>query len=162
MGDSETVKIRKATRDDVDALLGLLDGLADYEELPRPDEGARQRIVEHGFGPQPKFEVYLAEVDGTAAGYTITFETYSTFLARPTFYLEDLFVLPEYRKLKVGFALFKNCVRQARLRECGRMEWQVLDWNDNAIKFYERLGAKRLKEWLPYRLTMAELAELDV
>lgn len=162
MAESETVKVRKATRDDVETLLGLLDGLADYEELPRPDEGARTRIAEHGFGPQPKFEVYLAEVDGTAAGYTISFETYSTFLARPTFYLEDLFVLPEYRKLKVGYALFKNCVRQARLRECGRMEWQVLDWNDNAIKFYERLGARRLKEWLPYRLTMAELAELDV
>lgn len=157
----QTVKIRQARKEDVSTLLSLLDGLADYEELPRPDEGAKARLAEHGFGPQPKFEVFLAEIDGKAVGYTISFETYSTFLARPTFYLEDLFVLPEYRKLKAGLALFKNCVRQARQRECGRMEWQVLDWNESAIKFYERLGAKRLKEWLPYRLTMADLAQLD-
>jgi GNAT superfamily N-acetyltransferase len=157
----KTVKIRQARKEDVSTLLSLLDGLADYEELPRPDEGARSRLAEHGFGPQPKFEVFLAEVEGKAVGYTISFETYSTFLARPTFYLEDLFVLPEYRKLKAGLALFKNCVRLARQRECGRMEWQVLDWNESAIKFYERLGAKRLKEWLPFRLTMADLAQLD-
>lgn len=159
--NEQMVKIRPARKEDAATLLSLLDGLADYEELPRPDEGARTRLTEHGFGPQPKFEVFLAEVNGKAAGYTISFETYSTFLARPTFYLEDLFVLPEYRKLRVGLALFKNCVRQARQRECGRMEWQVLDWNENAIKFYERLGATRLKEWLPYRLSMSDLAQLD-
>lgn len=155
------VKIRQAQKEDVETVLSLIDALADYESLSRPDAAARERLAGHGFGPKPKFEVYLAELDGKAIGYTITFETYSSFLARPTFYLEDLFVLPEYRKLKAGLALFKNCVRLARQRECGRMEWQVLDWNENAIRFYERLGAKRLKEWLPYRLDMADLAALD-
>jgi GNAT superfamily N-acetyltransferase len=155
------VIIRQALKEDIETLLSLIDALADYESLPRPDPAARQRLAEHGFGPRPKFEVFLAEVNGRAVGYTISFETYSSFLARPTFYLEDLFVLPDYRKLKAGYALFMNCVRLARQRECGRMEWQVLDWNENAIRFYERLGAQRLKEWLPYRLTRDDLAALD-
>ncbi|MDB5079172.1 MAG: GCN5-related N-acetyltransferase [Chloroflexi bacterium] len=155
------VVVRQARKQDVDTVLSLIAALADFEELPRPDEEARTRMTEHGFGAQPKFEVFLAEIEGKAVGYTISFETYSTFLARPTFYLEDLFVLPEYRKQKAGLALFKNCVRLARQRECGRMDWQVLDWNENAINFYDRLGAKRLKEWQPYRLGMDDLARLD-
>jgi GNAT superfamily N-acetyltransferase len=158
---STPVTIRQARKEDVETLLGLIDALADYEKLPRPDPAARERMASHGFGPAPKFEVFLAEVDGKAVGYTISFETYSSFLARPTFYLENLFVLLEYRKMRAGLALFKNCVRLARQRECGRMEWQVLDWNENAIRFYERLGAKQLKEWLPYRLTLDDLAALD-
>jgi GNAT superfamily N-acetyltransferase len=158
---SAPLTIRQARPEDVEALLSLVDALADYENLPRPAADARARLAEHGFGPQPRFEVFLAEVDGKAIGYTISFETYSSFLARPTFYLEDLFVLPEYRKQRAGLALFKNCVKLARQRECGRMEWQVLDWNVNAIRFYEQLGAKRLREWLPYRLTMDDLAALD-
>ncbi len=156
------VKIRQAQKEDIETLLSLIDSLADYESLPRPDNDARARLAGHGFGPHPKFEVFLAEVDGKAVGYSISFETYSSFLARPTFYLEDLFVMPEYRKLGAGLALFKNCVRLARQRDCGRMEWQVLDWNENAIRFYERLGAKQLKEWLPYRLTRDDLAALDI
>ena len=155
------VTVRQARKEDVETLLALVDALADYESLPRPDAAARERLAEHGFGPHPRFEVFLAEIDGKAVGYTISFETYSSFLARPTFYLEDLFVLPEYRKRQAGLALFMNCVKLARQRECGRMEWQVLDWNVNSIRFYERLGAKRLQEWLPYRLDMDDLARLD-
>jgi GNAT superfamily N-acetyltransferase len=158
---SSPVTIRQARQEDAETVLTLIDALADYESLPRPTADARARLTEHGFGLKPRFEVFLAEIDGKAVGYTISFETYSSFLARPTFYLEDLFVLPEYRKLRAGLALFMNCVKLARQRECGRMEWQVLDWNVNAIRFYERLGAKRLQEWLPYRLTMDDLAALD-
>ncbi len=154
------INVRRAGPEDAETLIDLICALADFEELPRPDEAARTRLIEHGFGPQPKFEVFLAEVGGQAVGYTISFETYSTFLARPTFFLEDLFVLPDYRKVGAGLALFKNCVAEARRRECGRMEWMVLDWNENAIRFYERLGAKRLAEWLPYRLTETDLARL--
>ncbi len=154
------VIVRRAGPNDAETLIGLISALADYEELPRPDEAARARLTEHGFGPQPKFVVFLAEINGQAVGYTISFETYSTFLARPTFFLEDLFVLPEYRKQKVGLALFKNCVAEAHHRECGRMEWMVLDWNENALRFYDQLGAKRLAQWLPYRLTESELASL--
>ncbi|HEX2916676.1 MAG TPA: GNAT family N-acetyltransferase [Chloroflexia bacterium] len=152
--------VRKATPEDASKLLNLICALADFEKLPRPDEAAQQRLIDHGFGPQPKFEVSLAEVDGQAVGYTISFETYSSFLALPTFYLEDLFVLPEYRKFGIGQALFKNCVKEALRRGCGRMEWSVLDWNENAINFYERMGAKRLSEWLSYRLTQEDMVRL--
>jgi GNAT superfamily N-acetyltransferase len=85
-------------------------------------------------------------------GYAFVFETYSTFLALPTLYLEDLFVLPEYRGRKAGYALFRHCAEEALRRGCGRFEWAVLDWNRPAIEFYERLGAKHLHDWLIYRL----------
>ena len=86
-----------------------------------------------------------------------SFESYSSFLALPTLYLEDLFVLPEFRKMKAGYFLFHAVAREARRRGCGRMEWTVLDWNAPAIEFYRRLGAKHMKEWHLYRLTAAEL-----
>ena len=154
------VVVRRATREDAETLLNLVDALADYEELPRPTEDARARLVEHGFGERPRFEVFLAFAGDVAVGYTISFETYSSFLALPTFYLEDLFVLPDHRKIGAGYALFMNCVREAHARGCGRMEWQVLDWNQLAIGFYERLGAKHMREWLPYRLVQEDLARL--
>lgn len=157
---SDKLEVRRATAEDGPTLLKLIEALADFEKLPPPDEAARARLLEHGFGSQPKFEVFLAEVAGEAVGYTISFETYSSFLALPTFYLEDLFVLPAYRKQGAGLALFQNCVSEAHRRGCGRMEWVVLDWNENAIAFYERLGAKRQHEWLPYRLTQPDLARL--
>ena len=160
MTDTSNVVVRRATAEDAPILLQLICALADFEALPRPDEAAQARLVEHGFGPQPKFEVFLAFVEGEPAGYTISFETYSTFLAQPTLYLEDLFVLPTYRKQKVGYALFQNCIKEATRRECGRMEWSVLDWNENAIHFYERIGGKRLKEWQIYRLTAQDLQQI--
>ncbi len=158
---STQVTVRRAMPGDAETLLDLITALADFEKLPPPDEAARARLVEHGFGERPRFEVFLAEVGGQAVGYTISFETYSTFLAQPTFFLEDLFVLPAYRGHGAGLALFRNCVAEAHRRECGRMEWMVLDWNENAIRFYERLGAARLNDWLPYRLTGADLARLS-
>ena len=89
--------------------------------------------------------------------YAIVFETYSSFLALPNLYLEDIFVLVDYRRAGVGYHLFKHCAHEAYRRGCGRMEWMVLDWNQSAIDFYERLGARRLKEWIPYRLTREEM-----
>lgn len=156
----ENVTVRRATAADTETLLALIDALADYEKLNRPDQAARNRLTEHGFGAQPKFEVYLAEAGGQAIGYTITFETYSSFLALPTLYLEDLFVLPEYRKIGAGYALFSNCVKEAHRRGCGRMEWQVLDWNQLALDFYNRFGAQHMKEWYFYRFNQADLARL--
>ncbi len=158
--DAREVKVRRAGVKDAPTLVSLICELADYENLPRPDQGAIARLVEHGFGARPRFEVYLAELGARAVGYTITFETYSTFLARPTLFLEDLFVLPDYRKLGAGMALFLNCVRLAKERDCGRMEWMVLDWNALAIDFYKRLGANHLQEWQLYRLTSDDLVRL--
>ncbi len=157
---NEHCTIEKVTSDNFDKLLGLIIALAEFEKLAPPDREAQMRLRNDCFAKQPKFESYLGFFDGTAVGYVIIFETYSSFLAKPTLYLEDLFVLPEYRKQGIGYNLIQFLVRLALERGCGRMEWQVLDWNENAIKFYDRLGASHLSGWYPYRLTEEELQKL--
>lgn len=152
--------IRPAGREDADALLSLVDALADYEHLPRPDAEARQRLSEHGFGDDRYFHALLIEADGRPVGYALYFFTYSSFLARPSLYLEDIFVLPGERGRGYGQALLRRLIHEALAAGCGRMEWQVLDWNQSAIAFYEKLGAKHLAEWLPYRLTREQMLEL--
>jgi len=150
---SEQLSFRSLTRNNGRAFLALVDALADFEKLKRPSRAARARLLRDGTGTQRRFDAYLAFAGDRAVGYAIIFETYSSFLALPTLYLEDLFVLPEFRKHKIGLQLFRLCVAEARRRQCGRMEWMVLDWNVNAIHFYDRLGARPLKGWQPYRLT---------
>jgi GNAT superfamily N-acetyltransferase len=157
---SNNVKIRKATASDADLLISLILGLAEFEKLEPPDEAAQQRLVADAFGSRPRFDVFLAEVEGKVAGYAFTFETYSTFLALPTLYLEDLFVLPEFRSKRVGYALMIFLAQEAVKRGCGRMDWTVLDWNEHAIEFYKRLGGEHLKEWYYYRLDRAALERL--
>ena len=152
--------IRPATVDDVDTLIGLITALADFENLPPPDADARARLIDHGFGDRPKYEAWIAEWEGVPVGYSIMFETYSTFLARPTLYLEDVFVLPDYRRRGIGKALLNNCFRLANERGCGRMEWTCLDWNVRAQDVYEGLGARKMNEWLLYRLTQDDLIRL--
>jgi GNAT superfamily N-acetyltransferase len=156
------IRIRPATRADARTFLSLIDALADYEHLDPPRGAARQRLVRHALGPptQRRIEVFLADCDRVAVGYAVIFETYSTFLALPTLYLEDIFVLPKHRGDGAGRALFLHCARLALKRGCGRMEWSVLDWNTPAQGFYERLGARRLREWLPYRMTRKEITAL--
>jgi GNAT superfamily N-acetyltransferase len=144
--------IRKATREDADAILGLVDALADYEHLPRPDAAAKERLIRDAFADPPRFETLLCEIDGRPVGYIVFFETYSSFAALPTLYLEDLFVVPDYRGCKAGYLLFKAAVQEAKSRGCGRMEWSVLDWNQLAIDFYNKFGATHKKEWQLYRL----------
>lgn len=157
---SDFIEITQATRKDGSTLLALIDALADFEKLQKPVGEARSRLLEHGFGERPRFETWLARVDGKAVAYALAFETYSSFLALPTLYLEDLFVLPEYRKRKIGLALFTHLVEEAQRRGCGRMEWAVLDWNTGALRFYERLGARWLNDWKVYRLTRDDFAAL--
>jgi GNAT superfamily N-acetyltransferase len=156
----EGITVRKAEAADAELLISLILGLAEFEKLPPPDEAAQRRLVNDAFGPHPRFEVFLAEVDGRVAGYAFTFETYSTFLALPTLYLEDLFVLPEYRGRKVGYALMLHLAADALRRGCGRMEWVVLDWNTSAQEFYRRLGARHLDDWYFYRLDREALERL--
>lgn len=150
------IVIRRAVKRDASAFLTLVNALADYEKLKRPTPAARKRLILDGFGKKRRFDALLAFADQKPVGYAIIFETYSSFLALPTLYLEDLFILPEYRKQKIGWQLFRTCVQEAKSRGCGRMEWVVLDWNTLAINFYDQLGAKRLKAWLPYRLSRNE------
>jgi GNAT superfamily N-acetyltransferase len=156
----EDITIRKANADDADLLISLILGLAEFEKLTPPDEAAQKRLMVDAFGPHPRFEVFLAEVGSKVAGYAFTFETYSTFLALPTLYLEDLFVLPEYRSKRIGYALMLHLAKEAVKRGCGRMEWTVLDWNEHAIDFYKRLGAQHLEEWYHYRLDRETLERL--
>ena len=144
--------VRKLERPDVPRLLELIDGLADYEKLARPDAAARERLAVDATSDPPRFSTLLAEIDGRAVGYAIYFFTYSTFRARPTLYLEDVFVLPEHRGQGAGVALFRACAREAVAQGCARMEWQVLAWNTPSIEFYERLGARHQADWLPFRL----------
>lgn len=145
--------IRRAVAADAPAILELVNALADYEKLARPSPEARKRLVRDLFGPKPRIDCLLAFMDGYPVGYAIMLETYSSFLALPTLYLEDLFVLPEYRGRKVGYELFQTVRREAERRGCGRLEWTVLDWNQLAIDFYNRMGAEHLKQWHLYRIT---------
>ncbi|HEV8537686.1 MAG TPA: GNAT family N-acetyltransferase, partial [Bacteroidota bacterium] len=145
---------RRARKSEARTFLSLVDALADFEKLRRPTRAARARLTRDGFGKRSRFDPFFAIVDKKAVGYAFIFETYSSFLAKPTLYLEDLFVLPEYRGKGIGLKLFRHCVAEAKRRRCGRMEWAVLDWNKNAIRFYDTYGAKQMKEWLLYRLVL--------
>jgi GNAT superfamily N-acetyltransferase len=154
------ILIRPAVSSDGETLLRLIDALADYEKLPKPDIAAQERLLRDAFGERKRIEVFLAEVAGKPVAYAIVFETYSSFLSPPTLYLEDVFVLSEYRGRRVGHHLFVYCVSEAYRRGCGRMEWAVLDWNRLAIDFYERAGARQLKGWLYYRLLRPDMEKV--
>jgi GNAT superfamily N-acetyltransferase len=150
--DSRTL-IRTAARSDVPGILQLIRELAEYEKLSHA-VSARERDLENMlFGPRPYAEVLLAEEDGELAGFCLFFHNFSTFLARPGIYLEDMFVRPICRDRGIGKMFFAELARLAHERGCGRIEWSVLDWNEPAIGFYKKLGAEELKEWRIYRLT---------
>ncbi len=146
--------IRPIRKSEGRTFLRLIDALADFEKLRRPAPAARRRLLRDAFGKNKRFDAFLAFHDRTAVGYAIVFETYSSFLARPTLYLEDIFILPEYRSHGIGGRLFRRCLSEAKKRRCGRMEWVVLDWNKGAIRFYERIRARLMKEWLLYRIVL--------
>lgn len=136
-------------------LFSLLCALADYEHLDRPSDEAKQRLYNDLFGERPRIEALLSLADnGKAIGFAILVETYSTFLALPTMYLEDLFVLEAHRGTGHGAALFDAVVEQAKVRGCGRMDWHALEWNKLARDFYERRGAVCMDEWKYYRITL--------
>ena len=151
--NGDQFEVRPLERQDVAAWCALIEALAHYEHLPSPDPAARERLARDVLGTPPRFWVLLGEIGGRLVGYAVFFETYSTFLALPTLYLEDIFVLPEARGKGVGRALLQACAEEAVRRGCGRMEWQVLAWNDLALGFYQHLGAVPLhEEWQLYRL----------
>jgi GNAT superfamily N-acetyltransferase len=148
-----SIEVTVACEADGAEFLELVDALADYEELPRPTDDARERLLRDAFSERRRFDLFIARTDGRAVGYAVVFETYSTFLALPTLYLEDLFVRPEARGTGAGSALFSRVRTEARERGCGRLEWACLNWNQLAIDFYARRGANHLDEWRSYRLT---------
>lgn len=152
--------IRPATAVDVPTIATLIRALAEYEKLAHEVVLDEDRLREHLFGTRPYAEVFLAEEDGVAIGFALFFHNYSTFLGKPGIYLEDLFVYPSCRGKGHGKALFLEVVKRARERDCGRLEWAVLNWNEPAIRFYESLGAKPMNEWTTYRLTHEQLTIL--
>ena len=154
-GADEAFRLRRATRADAPALIELIVALAQFEKIPAPTAAEQQRLIEHGFGDRPRFEAWLAFWADLPkpVGYAVLLETYSTFHASPTLYLEDLFVSPPYRRRGIGSALLRHCIQLAHERGCERMEWTCLDWNTKAQAGYERIGARHLSEWYLYRLT---------
>ena len=154
------VRVREATVGDVPTIAALIRELAAYEKLLDQVSLSEERLGRHLFGDRRYAEVLLAEEGGEPVGFALFFHNYSTFLGLPGIYLEDLFVLPAQRSRGVGRALLTHLARLAVDRGCGRLEWSVLDWNEPAIGFYRRLGARANSEWTGYRLEGAALERL--
>jgi GNAT superfamily N-acetyltransferase len=155
-----TLTIRPAERADVPVIGELIRGLARFEKLEHEVTMTEDRLDSSLFGERRYAETLIAEQDFEPVGFALFFHNFSTFLAQPGIYLEDLFVLPDHRGGGIGRALLKELARLAVERGCGRLEWAVLDWNRDAIGFYERLGAKPNSEWTVYRLAGEALTTL--
>jgi GNAT superfamily N-acetyltransferase len=154
-------RMRDAEPTDVAVILRLIHGLAEYERAaPGEVTATEANLLRDGFGAVPRFHVVLAEWEGTAVGFAFYFFNYSTWQARMGLYLEDLFVVPEYRGWGFGKALLVHLAQIAVAKGCGRYQWQVLDWNEPAIEFYEAMGASVTREWLPVRITGDALLRL--
>ncbi|MFZ3323565.1 MAG: GNAT family N-acetyltransferase [Usitatibacter sp.] len=156
----EQFLIRPAVRGDAPEIIRLVKELAEYEKLAHLAVGTPRMVTEALFGERPAAEAMMAERGGRAVGFALYFTTFSTFLCKPGLYLEDLFVEPAHRGHGIGKALLARLAALAVERDCGRLEWRVLDWNTPSIKFYESLGAKLMPEWELVRMTAPEFAVL--
>ena len=153
-------RIEPATERDVPLILELINGLAVYEKLAHEVTATEAGLRETLFGARPAADVIIAYAGDTPAGFALFFPNYSTFLGKPGLYLEDLFVVPEWRGHGLGLALMKRLAAIAVERGCGRFEWSVLDWNEPAIGFYKKLGATLMEEWSTFRVTGDALRRL--
>jgi len=160
MTGKPALRIERATEKDVPLILELIKGLSVYEKLAHEVTATEAGLRESLFGPRPAADVIIAYAGETPAGFALFFPNYSTFLGKPGLYLEDLFVLPEWRGQGIGLALMKHLAKTAVERGCGRFEWSVLDWNEPAIGFYKGLGAKLMDGWSIVRLTGEALQKL--
>jgi GNAT superfamily N-acetyltransferase len=157
---SETkIAVRKARRADAKAIVDLIVGLAQFERLEPPDSSAKRRLAKDIF-EKKLAKVLIASIGRKPVGYALYFYTYSSFTARPTLYLEDIFVREQHRQEGVGRVLFINCVREATRHGCGRMEWQVLTWNVKAMRFYSKLGARKIGDLRLFRLNHKSIQSL--
>lgn len=157
---SSPFHLRPAVPTDVPKILELIRGLAEFEKLAHEVVATEESLHATLFGERPYAEVVMAEEEGTVQGLALFFHNYSTFLARPGIYLEDLYVRPEARGRSLGQILLAHLAKLALDRGCGRLDWCVLNWNEGAIRFYERLGAEAMDTWTTYRLSGEALAEL--
>jgi GNAT superfamily N-acetyltransferase len=154
------IQITPATEADVPVILEMIRGLAEYEKLLHVVAATEDQLRRTLFGERPAAEVLLAHGNGEPIGFALFFPNYSTFLAQPGIYLEDLYVKPHARGKGAGLALFVELARIAVARGCGRVEWSVLDWNEPSIQFYRKLGAVAMDDWTTFRLTSEPLARL--
>jgi GNAT superfamily N-acetyltransferase len=152
--------IRAAEAGDVPRILAFINELAEYERLAHTVIATEESLRETLFGACRAAEVLLAELGGEPVGFALFFTNYSTFMGRPGIYLEDLYVRPAARGNGAGKALFLQVAKLAAQRQCGRLEWAVLDWNQPSIQFYKSMGAQAMSEWTTYRLTAEDLAAL--
>jgi GNAT superfamily N-acetyltransferase len=148
------LRIRKARKTDAKEILRLIIELAKFEKLQPPGKAEQRRLISDAFSKNPPFRIILAFDGKEAIGYAFYFFTYSTFLAKPTLYLEDIYVSEKSRGTGAGKILMNELISIAKKNKCGRLEWIVLDWNKNAIDFYDRLGAKHMNNWNFYRYTI--------
>jgi GNAT superfamily N-acetyltransferase len=155
------LQFRKATRDDIPLILSFIRELAEYERLSHEVTATEEILARSLFGEREAAEVVFAIADGVEVGFALWFHNFSTFVGKPGLYLEDLYVKPEFRKKGIGKALMEFCIKTARERDCGRMEWWVLKWNP-AIKFYEQMGAIPMDEWVVYRLTEEKIRGFQI
>jgi GNAT superfamily N-acetyltransferase len=155
-----SVEIRPAACADVPAMLGLVRELAEYERLAHAVVATEASFEAALFGERPTAEAIVAFVDGAMVGYAIYFQNFSTFVGRAGIYLEDLYVGPAHRGKGIGTRLLSRVAQIAVERQCARLEWAVLDWNEPSIEFYKRLGAEPLEEWTVYRMSPAAMAKL--
>ena len=154
------LNIRPATRADAPVIASLVRELADYEKLLDEAKATPEDFLRELESPNPVIHVLIAEWQGEPAGFALYFFNFSTFVGKPGLYLEDLFVRPAQRSHGIGRALLRALARIAKERGCGRMEWAVLDWNEPALRFYQSLDARQMKEWIIHRLTPVEIARL--
>lgn len=154
------ITLRLAQQQDVPTILAFIQGLAEYEKLADQVVATEEKLTQTLFGEKPYAEVVIAEYQQQAAGFALFFHNYSTFLAKPGIYLEDLFVLPQYRGKGLGKVLLSYLAKLAVERDCGRLEWSVLDWNQPAIDFYQAQGATMLHDWRINRVTGDNLIAL--
>jgi GNAT superfamily N-acetyltransferase len=152
--------IRPAVAADAKTILALVRELATYEREPDAVVATEAHFLRHGFGDRPYFKTLLAEWNAESAGFALYFFGFSTWTGGPILYLEDLFVRPEHRKKRIGLTLMQRLAAEAVQAGCTRFVWQVLDWNEPSIRFYESLGAKVLSEWQTVRLDGEALARL--
>lgn len=160
MDTNSNLQIRRGTVDDVPLILQLIRELAEYERAPNDAVATEPQLRDVLFGDKPAAEVLLAFANDEPVGFAVYFFNFSTWLGRPGLYLEDLFVKPEMRAKGYGRALLTHLAQIAHERGCGRMEWAVLDWNEPAIQFYKKLGARPMEEWTVFRLTSDGIGQL--
>jgi GNAT superfamily N-acetyltransferase len=148
------VKITKVNKNNFQSFIDLVKELAIYEKLTPPNVAAVKRLKKDSLSYKPKIDTYLVYGDKKPVGYMILLMTYSSFLALPTLYIEDLFILKEYRRGGIGQKMFDFIKKLAKQRKCGRIEWTVLKWNKPAVRFYDKNKATPMKDWLFYRFTL--------